>query len=148
ALAARDHSVNPRLLLAFLEYHAGWLTDPRRPSEDEFQYPLGNPDPQWQGLFRQLTWLANELGNGYYGWRAGTLNELIFEDGSIVRLAPEQNAGTVALQYYFSRRSRGREWAEALGPEGFLATYEKLFGDAWSYFHPLYEPGVNQPELI
>ncbi len=148
ALAARDHSFNPRLLLAILEYHAGWVTDPTRPTGDDFRFPLGNRDPQWQGLFRQLTWLANELGDGYYGWRAGSLTELVLEDGSILRLSPELNAGSVALQYYFSRFLPGRQWAEALGPEGLLATYQDLFGDPWSYFHPLYEPGVQQPDLI
>ncbi len=148
ALAALDHSVNPRLLLAILEYHSGWVTNPTRPTGNAFTYPLGHQDPQTQGLYRQLTWLSNELGKGYYGWRAGTMTELVFSDGSIVRLAPELNAGTVGLQYYFSLIESGRGWAEALGPEGLIATYRRLFGDPLSYFHPLYEPGVAQPDMI
>lgn len=146
-LAARDNSVNPRMLLAMLEYESGWLTDPARPSGDDFTYPLGKKDPELMGLFRQLTWLANRMGEGYYGWRAGTLTELSFGDGTVVRLAPELNAGTVALQYYFSTRRSGRAWAEAVSPEGWLAVYEDFFGDPWQYEHPLYEPGLRQPEL-
>ncbi len=148
ALAARDHSVNPRLLLAIIEYHSGWLTDPSEPSALELKYPLGHEAPDAQGLYRQLTWLANELGTGFYGWRAGTLTELIFPDNSIVRIAPQLNAGTVGLQYYFSLRGAGRSWAEALSPTGIIETYHQLFGDPFDYFHPLYEAGIEQPELI
>lgn len=148
ALAARDNSVNPRLLLALIEYHSGWVSDPTRPTGDDLKYPLGHETPDAQGLYRQLTWLANELGTGYYGWRAGTLTELVFPDNSIVRLAPGLNAGTIGLQYYFSLRGSGRIWAEAVSSVGFIETYRRLFGDPFDYTHPLYEAGVQQPELI
>ena len=148
ALAARDHSVNPRLLLALIEYHSGWVTDPSEPSVNELNFPLGHESPDSRGLYRQLTWLANELGTGFYGWRAGTMTELIFPDNSIVRLAPDLNAGTVGLQYYFSLRGAGRSWAEALSTGGVIQTYHELFGDPFDYTHPLYEAGLEQPELI
>jgi len=148
ALAARDHSVNPRLLLALIEYHSGWVTDPSKPTGNELTYPLGHEAPDARGLYRQLTWLANELGTGFYGWRAGTLTEIVFPDNSIVRLAPDLNAGTVGLQYYFSLRGAGRSWAEALSPGGVIETYHRLFGDPFDYTHPLYEAGLAQPELI
>jgi hypothetical protein len=148
ALAARDNSVNPRLLLAFLEYQSGWVTNQVNPSGNAYVYPLGNIDPQSPGLFRQLTWLANELGEGYYEWRAGTLTELRLHDGSFIRLAPDLNAGTVAIQHYFSQDLDGREWAEAVTELGFIATYRNLFGDPFAYTHPLYEVGLEQPELI
>jgi murein DD-endopeptidase MepM/ murein hydrolase activator NlpD len=147
-LAARDNSVNPRILMALLEYDAGWVTNLSRPEGEAFKYALGHKDPTTQGLYRQLTWLANELGNGYYGWRAGTLTELRLADGTRIRLAPELNAGTVALQYYFSLSLDEAEWREAVGPNGFLATYTDLFGDPLAYYHPLYEPGLQQPEMI
>ncbi|MEX0787788.1 MAG: M23 family metallopeptidase [Anaerolineales bacterium] len=147
-LAGRDNSFNPRLLMALLEYLSNWVTDPTRPTGDAWRYPLGRIDPQIPGLYRQLTWLSNALGEGYYGWRSGTLTELTFRDGSIVRLAPDLNAGTVAIQYLLAQYSSGREWAEALAPDGFVATYRKLFGDPWSFVHPLYEPGLAQPPMI
>lgn len=146
--AARDNSVNPRILLAVLEYESGWVTDPTRPSGDDYRYPLGQKDLEAQGLFRQLTWVANKMGEGYYGWRAGTLTDLVFSDGTRMRLAPGLNAGTVALHYYFAQTRSPRSWAEAVSPEGFIATYQSLFGDPWQYEHPLLEAGVTQPEMI
>lgn len=148
ALVARNNSVNPRLLLAMLEYKAGWLSNPERPEGDEFRYPMGNIDPQIPGLYRQLTWLANELGNGYYGWRAGTMTELNFDDGASLRLAPDLNAGTVALQYFFSLDKTSSGWSAELGSQDFLDVYIGYFGDPWAYEYPLFEPGVEQPPLI
>lgn len=145
---ARDNSVNPRILLALLEYHSGWVTDPTIPTGDDFSFPIGHIAPDAMGLFRQLTWLSNELGNGYYGWRSGSLTELHFEDGSLVRLAPDLNAGTVALQHYFATRLQPREWAETISPQGFIQLYRDFFGDPFDYTHPLYEAGLEQPDLI
>jgi len=147
-LAAIDHSINPRILLAFVEYHSNWVTNSRQPVGNDFDYPLGIVNEEFKGLYRQLVWITNELGKGYYGWRAGTLTDLILLDGSYVRLDPTQNAGTVSLQYIFGLRSNRANWEGVLGPDGFIATYERLFGDPWSYSHPLFEPGVEQPDLI
>jgi hypothetical protein len=109
---------------------------------------MGEIDPAEPGLYRQLTWLANEVGEGYYGWRAGTLVEVTFEDGSTVHLAPEMNAGTVALQNYLARGRTADEWEEVLGPDGFPSIYNNFFGDPWANEYLLFEPGVQQPDLI
>ncbi len=146
-IVARNNSVNPRLLLALLEYQSGWVTDPTPPSGDAFTYPMGVIDRQHIGLDRQLTWLANELGNGFYGWRAGTMTELDLQDGSSFRLAPDLNAATVALQYYFSIDHSFSSWTEAISEGAFVETFSGLFGDPWSYEYIIYEPGVEQPEL-
>lgn len=148
ALVARDNSVNPRVLLALLEHEAGWVTGTKAPSGDAFKYPMKEQDPRYQGLFRQLTWLANELGNGYYGWREASFNKLQLKDGSSIRLAPDLNAGTIALQHYFALRYDLEGWNQQLGGDGFIATYESFFGDPWEYAYPLFEPGVEQPEMI
>lgn len=145
---ARDNSVNPRILLALLEYMSGWVSDPTQPSGDPLDYPLGFVDIRHKGLSHQLTWLANELGNGYYGWRAGTLTEIRFKDGGVLRLAPELNAGSVAIQYVFSLIDTSTDWVLDVGQDGILATYTDFFGDPWAYIHPLYEIGVEQPELV
>lgn len=148
ALVARNNSVNPRLLLALLEYEAGWLSNPEKPEGDQFMYPMGMIDPQIPGLYRQLTWLANELGNGYYGWRSGTITELRFNDGVALRLAPDLNAGTVALQHFFALDQSSSDWKAEWESEGFLNVYTDFFGDPWAYDYPLFEPGVEQPPLI
>jgi murein DD-endopeptidase MepM/ murein hydrolase activator NlpD len=148
AMVARDNSVNPRVLLAILEYQTGWVTSPDRPTAPVLKFPLGHTSELDRGLFRQLTWAANELGNGYYGWRAGSLTELAFNDATVTRIAPDLNAGTVALHYYFSRLYDGRRWAEAVSPDGFPAAYSHLHGDPFDYEYAIYEPGESQPEMI
>jgi hypothetical protein len=65
-----------------------------------------------------------------------------------MRLAPELNAGSVALQHYFSLRESGRVWAQTVSTVGFIQTYQFLFGDPFDYSHPLYEVGLEQPEMI
>jgi hypothetical protein len=148
AIVARDNSINPRILLAFLEYFSGWVSDPTLPDAAQLKFPLAHTDPQTQGLFRQLTWLANELGVGYYEWKAGKLLELMFADSSIVRLAPELNAGTIAIQRFFGSLMMGREWAETVSNSGFITMYQTLFGDPFDYHHPLYGAELAQPEMI
>lgn len=148
AIAARDNSTNPRLLIAFLEYYAGWVNDPQVPSGEALIYPLGNVVRSTSGLYRQLTWLANELGSGYYGWRSGAVTQAVFPDGSTRRFEPSLNAGSVALQYFFSQSLNLVQWQAVLEPDGFLATYVEMFGDPWSYEHPIYQPELRQPEMI
>lgn len=148
AQVARDNAVNPRLLLALLEHESGWVRDAARPAGDALEYPLGHVSPDARGLFRQLTWAANELGNGYYGWRAGTLTDLTFVEGSRLRLDPSLNAGTVALQRYFSLGLDPASWTREVGGEGFARTYAALFGDPFENEFLIYEPGVAQPAVI
>ncbi|OGO16038.1 MAG: hypothetical protein A2Z14_03555 [Chloroflexi bacterium RBG_16_48_8] len=146
--SALVHSINPRLLLALLEYYSGWVTDPTPPVGNQAYYPFGVEDLDYRGLYRQLTWMSNELGRGYYGWRDGSLLGLSLADGSQFRLAPTLNAGTVALQYVFANRGTEETWLNDLSSDGFIKAYKELFGDPWEYFHPLYEPGLAQPDLI
>ncbi|MGD8813647.1 MAG: M23 family metallopeptidase [Anaerolineales bacterium] len=147
AKAARDNSVNPRILLAMLEHIASWVTNPTTPSGDALDYPLGYIDPNYPGLYHQLSILSDEMGVGYYGWRGGTITELSFPEGSKVRIAPDLNAGTVALQYFFSQSMSPIEWLDVLDVDGFISIYRDFFGDPWLYMHPLYEPGLTQPPL-
>ena len=67
-----DYSISPRVLLALLEYQTGALSQPVQPTGD---YPLGNVDYNYAGLYLQLIWAANMLNVGYYGWRTGNLTE-------------------------------------------------------------------------
>ena len=46
---AQSYSVNPRLLLALLEYRSGWVTNPVAQNVD---YPLGNYEAYYAGLYR------------------------------------------------------------------------------------------------
>jgi LasA protease len=143
-----DNSINPRILLALMEYESNWLrSQPRNAAQED--YPLGYRDFQYKGLYRQLTWAVQQLSAGYYGWRTGSLTELRFRDGVTVRLAPTLNAGTVAVHYFFAQTRTYAEWQQAVNPQtGFLVTYKELFGDPAQQFEPILPAGLAQPEFI
>jgi murein DD-endopeptidase MepM/ murein hydrolase activator NlpD len=147
ALVARNHSINPRLLVALLEYQSGWVTNPT-PASEGLNYPLGHRHPYLRNLNSQLTWAATELAAGYYAWRAGTLTELQFPDGTSLRLDPALNAGTVALQYFFARTLNRPDWDAAIGEQGFVNTYYRLFGDPFERaLNPLIPADLQQVPL-
>lgn len=151
---ALDNSANPRLLLALLEYESGWVYgNPSNMFRE--QYPMGfQIQDDDQGLYKQLQWAINQLYEGYYGWRAGTLTELTFPNGETLRLAPDLNAGTVAIQFLFSRQRNRAEWEHALDPNSnssFPAYFNEMFGDPWARAEsaePIFPAGLAQPEMI
>jgi murein DD-endopeptidase MepM/ murein hydrolase activator NlpD len=153
--SAVDNSINPRLLLALLEYQGGWVYG--QPADFKaVNYPLGFIDANQKGLRAQLKEAVNLLSTGYYGWREGTLLEIDLGEGVSARLAPELNAGTVALQYYFAGVMDIEHWVQALDPaleqptNGFAFTYHQMFGDPWlraSVIEPLFPEDFFQPTL-
>jgi hypothetical protein len=148
---ALENSINPRLLLAVLEYQSGWVYG-QPESLLEVDYPLGYVEANRKGLYGQLIWAVNQLSTGYYGWRDGNLLDIQFPDGITARLAPDLNAGTVALQYYYARVFGIEGWVQALNPEdGFITLYTTMYGDPWmraEVIEPLFPPGLTQPSMI
>ena len=127
-----QYSVDARVLLALLEYSAGWLSNPA-PSEDLKSHPLlaaansGGVDRS--GLYRQLAWAADQLNTGYYAWKYRGLRTLSFSDGARLSIADGLNAGTIALQYYFSRFTAYAEWLQKVDAAGFFQVYFSYFGN-------------------
>jgi murein DD-endopeptidase MepM/ murein hydrolase activator NlpD len=148
---AIENSINPRFLLALLEYESGWVFG-QPDNLVKTKYPLGFIDKRREELYRQLVWAVNHLSVGYYGWREGFLTDLKFVDGTTARLAPDLNAGTVALQYYFAQKYDASNWLKALDPEtGFPALHAQMFGNPWVRalsVEPLFPPDLAQPSLI
>ena len=148
-----ENSINPRLLLAVLEYESRWVYSAPATILGE-EYPMGFQSLKYKGLFLQMVWAVNQLFNGYYGWRTGTLTELTFPNGETLRLHPELNAGTVAVQYFFSRRHNRAEWEGIVSPESvnsFYSLYLQMFGDPWARaqaVEPLFPPGTVQPKMV
>jgi|YNPNPStandDraft_1061719.scaffolds.fasta_scaffold32084_4 LasA protease len=142
---ATDFSISPRLLLAILEYQSQALSNPELPQTGG--YTLGYRDPYHRGVYLQLVWAANTLNHGYYGWRSGKLTEFELPDGRLYRPDPWQNAASVAVQYYFSRLFAGEAFEQAIGPNGLLATYRRLFGDPWAEKAVLIPGNLTQPPL-
>lgn len=141
------YSVNPRLLLALLEYQSGWVT--KGSSEIEhFDYPLGVIDPYRIGLYYQLTWTANTLNNGYYMWKDSLAVGMTTQDSKFIPASSIINAGTFAMQNLFAKLYVHSDWKIVVSKDGFFATFEKLFGFpfAWS-FEPLIPIDLVQPPL-
>jgi hypothetical protein len=141
---AQNYSLSPRLLLAILEYQTGAVTGSQFPS----RYSLGFRRIYYESPYLQLVLAGNALNNGYYGWRGGRLIEFDLADGSLLRPDPWQNAGSVGVQYYFSRVYAGERFALATGPGGLIQTYIDLFGDPWQDPTVLIPGSLTQPELI
>jgi LasA protease len=144
-------SVDARVLLSLLEYRARWLSD-IQPPEDAQTYPLGvaeyPPGTTRTGLFRQLSWAANELNRGYYGWRIGNLTTLEFDDGVRLLYAPTLNGGTVAVQRFFGLTDDYNAWLQNISINGFFRTYYAYFGDPFiEAIEPLVPLNIQQPEL-
>jgi murein DD-endopeptidase MepM/ murein hydrolase activator NlpD len=146
-LVAQNYSVNPRLLLALLEYHSGWVTQ-KNPAAGTLDYPLEYFDSGHAGLYRQLTWTANELNRGYYLWRARAVSTWVLADGAIVPIEPTINAGTAGVQNLFAKMDDRPTWERAVTADGLFATYEKLFRYPFDLaIEPLVPPGLTQPTM-
>lgn len=148
---AKEFAIHPRLLVALIEYQSGWVYGtPTTISERSF--PLGIEMKDTPGLYHQLVKAAGIIESGYYGWREGTVVTVNFKDKWELRLAAELNCGTVGLMSFFSSLNQFEGWSNNLyGADGFLATYESMFGDPWmiaQQHEPLFTPNVLQPELI
>lgn len=145
---ATNYSVSPRLLLALLEYKAGALSQPTMPDKP---YPLDYPQPIYEHasylVYTQLFWAANALNNGYYGWLSGKLTEFDLLDGTIIRPDPWQNAGSVALEYFFAQMDTGDAYNRDIGSSGLAKTYTSLFGDPWAGSIALIPGSLRQPQL-
>lgn len=145
-IVAENYSINPRLLLALLEYRSQALSDPS-PSEAKQTYPLGYHNTLSKGVYRQLNWAVEELNNGYYGWRSGGLREFETTDGYIVRPDPWQNAGTVAVMRLFAAMDTLKDFEHDTGPDGFFATYVSLWGDPFARQIDIIPANLEQPRL-
>ena len=149
---AQETSINPRLLLAFLEFRSGWVFGwPSQPVDTVF--PVGFGAGDYRGLYKELILVARQFTQGLYGWRSGQLLAVEFPRGGTARISPAVNAGTAAVTVLISRLYRRENFGPALyGPQGFIAFYTWLFGDPWgraSAFEPLFQPGFleEQPTL-
>ncbi|MFN3742163.1 MAG: hypothetical protein ACK4VW_05770 [Anaerolineales bacterium] len=144
---AQENSVNPRLLLALLEFQGKWVYGAPDPFHQE--YPLGHPDSAHKGLFLQLLWAVSQMDMAYYGWREGRVIELTFPDGQKLRLDPRLNAGSVAIYSLFTQLYSRPSWEAAL--KGFSELYRQMFGEAEAraaQVEPLFPAGLTAPSLI
>jgi murein DD-endopeptidase MepM/ murein hydrolase activator NlpD len=151
ARVSLEYSVDPRLLLAVLEFRAGWLSNPA-PRDDLRVYPIVpmSEGIERRGLYRQLAYTANELNRAYYGWKGRGLRTIELADGTRLTLNPQLNAATLAIQYFLSlsKTTNSTVWTSEVSERGLYATYLRLFGDPFlGAIEPLVPPTLQQPIL-
>jgi len=144
-IVARNYSVNPRLLLALLEYQSGWVTNS---TPLNTAYPMGFADESHYGLYRQLTWAADTLNQGYYLWKANDISTWVMNDGTVIPIDPTINAGTAAVQYFFAKLDDRPTWEKDVSGTGLLLSYYVFFGNPFDYaIEPLIAASVTQPPM-
>lgn len=144
---AQDYSVNPRLLLAVLQYQSKWLTK-ANPKAATLEYPLGLREPARKGLYHQLAWAANQLNRGFYLYRVNGASTWLLADGRVIPVATTINAGTAGVQNLFAQLYGEKEWIAAITQDGLHATYVELFGYPFDMaIEPLVPPQVKSPSL-
>ncbi len=144
---AQNYSVNPRLLLALLEYRSKWVSSAEPPS-GSLDYPLGFVEPNHAELYHQLTWAANEFNRGFYLWRANAVGTWVLDDASIVPIDPTINAGTAGVQNMFSILDDRQTWDTDVNAFGLFQTYFFLFGNPFDLaIEPLLPLNLAQPRL-
>ncbi len=147
---SNEYSVDARILIAFLEHFAGLASQTADDAQAEL-YPLLPPDQNSRldraGLYAQLSWLADRLNQGYYGWKYRSQSILELPDGSRQNFAANLNAGTVAVQHALAQMPQGADWQIASGEEGIYRSYTELFGDPFVDAFETVPANLEQPEL-
>jgi LasA protease len=144
---AQNYSVNPRLLLALLEFRSHWLTS-SQPDQAMLDYPLGLVDPWHQGLYLQLTWASNQLNRGFYLWRANAVSTWVLSDGSVIPVDPTINAGTAGVQNLLAQQDDLESWKNDVDVFGLFQTYFFMFGTPFDLaIEPLLPATLTQPRL-
>ncbi len=145
---AQDYSVNPRLLLALLDYRSLWVSS-AEPATGTDTYPLGFVDANRKGLYHQLAWAANQLNRGFYLWRVNGIGSWVLGDGSIVPIDPTINAGTAGVQGFFSVLDDRKTWDTDVEINGLFRTYMLMFGFPFDFaVDPLVPLHLSQPHLV
>lgn len=145
---AMEYSVNPRLLLTVLEYTSGWVNSA---SIDDLHktYPIGYINERYQGLYRQLSFAADKLNQGFYLWKANAVGAWLLTDGAMVPVDPTINAGTAGVQEFASYLYNQTDWEKAVSSDGIFNTYSVLFGYPFDQGIEPYPPAdMSQPAMI
>ena len=146
---ADNQSVNPRLLLAIVEYRSGLVYGYIVPAD--IYHPLDFNNEFFKGLYQELSLAARMINSGYYGWRYGDLDTVTFADQVPQRIPPALNAGSAGIMYMFSQLYRADVWEQRLyGSGGFMETYLSMFPNPMlcaAEVEPLLSDTVSAPQL-
>lgn len=146
-LVADRHSVNPRLLLALLEYLTGWVTTATEPATLDKFGPVSSGQAK---LYQRLSWAANLLNLGYYGRAEGGLRSIAIDPTTPIYFSPTINHATAGIQVLFASLPGMTydRWQADVGPDGLFAAFNRLFGNPFGYtVDPLIPDQLVSPEF-
>ena len=144
---ATDYSVNPRLLLAVLEFQSRWVTS-SNPPQETLEFPMRYYDSWRNGLYAQLAWAANLLNEGYYLWKLEAISVWLLSDSSIIEVDPTINAGTAGVLNLMRYLTTQSDWEWAISESGVFATYYRFFGYPFDFaIEPLIPQDLAQPDM-
>lgn len=125
---ASDYSVNPRLLIAVIDYQTEWITN-SNPAEHTLQGSFGLGNSSCETFYCQLSWVADRLNWGYYSWKKAEISHLRTQDGQLIKIDSSLNSGTVGLQNYAASYHDLNHWQKAVSQEGIYQVYTNFFGN-------------------
>ena len=141
------YSVNPRLLLALLEFQSRWVTS-SNPEENTLIFPMRYYDIWREGLYKQLAWAANLLNEGYYLWKIQAITAWMLSDSTMIEVDPTINPGTAGVLNLMRYLRTQSDWDWAVSEAGIFATYYRFFGYPFELaVEPLIPDNLAQPEL-
>jgi len=144
---ATEYSINPRLLLAVLEYQSGWVTQ-QEPAGETLVYPMRIYENNREGLYSQLSLAARFLNAGFYQWQIEAISIWTLTDSNVIEVDPTINAGTAGVVNLMSRLTTAETWEKAVSESGVYATFTRLFGYPFAYAEELLIPeDLTQPAL-
>jgi LasA protease len=143
-----EYSVNPRLLLALLEYQTGFVTHTQLDAS-YITYPMARFETNREGLYRQLAWTADNLNKAYYRYKINALPYVMLSDGNLVALSTLINPGTAAVQYLMAQLNNQSSYQQAISEIGVYTTYNNFFGIPFDLaVEKLIPADLTQPSLI
>lgn len=142
-----EYSVNPRLLLALLEYRSGWVTRTQMDST-YITFPMGYFDTKKEGLYKQLAWTADTLNRAYYLYQIDALSYVILADSNLIMLSSVINPGTAAVQSLEAQLNDRAGYQQAISENGVYATFTSFFGIPFDLaVEPLVPENLSQPVM-
>lgn len=123
------YSLNPKLLLALLEFQQSLLTNPA-PDINTIDWAMKfqGEDEKWRGLYGQIRWAGRELRRGVRDFPYVT--ELQYKDENVKGpIPPGLNAASYAVVRVLARTMTPEELQRVLDDGSFVALYSRLFED-------------------
>jgi len=134
-------------LLAVMEYLSGWISK-SQPAEETLEYPILYYDPDRAGLYRQLSWAANQLNRGYYLWKVNALSHYALADNGMTPADGSINAGTAGVQQLMAALFDRANWDVAVSEQGVFAAYSRMFGYPFDLaIEPILPADLTQPTM-